>query len=454
MLPSEVCSKSNLNDREGAPFGEASFRQDRHMEPNLDGITLLRYANIFRDRMSGGAEQYLRQLNEGLLAKYRMTILQMYLVPNEAISSKISIQIEKCGHGKIVWIPVQLYSEKLSPLAVLRKLHVLATTKSTSGSVADCSVFSLIQRAIANSCGHLRYSDMILSEVLLDLFVEYRIDLIIFHWLSYDVGTLISHALRHRIPYAVINHFDNSRLGTVRVRRLMARAAAVGGVSNRNVPLELQNRYVNLSDGVDAEFFSPSKVRSNPLPGEFVVLLPSRIVSGKGHLDLLLAVKRLVRAGSDISLVFAGAVESPALKEELECKASIFGIRERITFLGELTQLTLRDWYAQSDVVVLPSSSEGLGRVLLEAQAMGKPVIAYSSGGMPDALVSGKTGFVVKVGDDAALSERLKYLIDNPAERIAMGESGRSFILETFSVQALLARHERFCARVLSEKPA
>ena len=102
------------------------------------------------------------------------------------------------------------------------------------------------------------------------------------------------------------------------------------------------------------------------------------------------------------------------------------------------------------DVVVLPSSSEGLGRVLLEAQAMGKPVIAYESGGMPDALVAHKTGFLVKTGDYLALGERLKYLMNNPEQRFAMGESGRTFISQTFSVSALVARHERFYTKVLS----
>jgi len=292
---------------------------------------------------------------------------------------------------------------------------------------------------------------MILSEDLADLLNEYNVDLIIFHWLSYDVGTLVAKAARRRIPYVIVHHFDNVRLRKARTRRLVKEAAAVGGVSNRNVPMELTGRYVNLSDAVDADFFSPPQSISITRPEGFVVLLPSRIVAGKGHADLLLAVKYLVETGAKLSVVFAGAVESEALVTELEKNASLWGLRDHVLFLGELTSAGLRDWYVGSDVVVLPSSSEGLGRVLLEAQAMGKPVIAYDSGGMPDALVADKTGFLVKAGDHAALGERLKYLIDNPGQRFAMGESGRKFVLEKFAISALIQRHEHLYLKVLSD---
>jgi hypothetical protein len=82
------------------------------MKGELDGITLLRYAHIYRSRTSGGAEQYLWQLNDGLLARSEVTILQMHLATNQEDSSKI--EIEACGCGQIIWIPVYLYHEERS----------------------------------------------------------------------------------------------------------------------------------------------------------------------------------------------------------------------------------------------------------------------------------------------------------------------------------------------------
>jgi glycosyltransferase involved in cell wall biosynthesis len=423
------------------------------METNLDGITLLRYAHIYRNRTSGGAEQYLKQLNDGLLAKNRMTILQMHLVGSDSACSAVQVEVEKRGRGQIIWIPVCSHTEERSVRSLPRRLRVLSASSTLATSTDRRPVLSTVRRALGNSCGHLLYSAMILSEGLADLLDKYIVDLIALHWLSYDVGTLVSTAARRRIPYVIIHHFDNGRLSSARTRRLVKKAAAVGGVSNRNVPPELMDRYVNLSDAVDPDFFSPSQSTPMTRPEGFVVLLTSRIVAGKGHADLLLAVKCLVKTGANLSVVFAGAVESESLMAELEKKASLWGLRDRVLFLGELTSEGLRDWYAGSDVVVLPSSSEGLGRVLLEAQAMGKPVIAYDSGGMPDALVANKTGFLVKTGDHAALGERLKHLIDNPGQRFAMGESGRKFVLKNFSISALIQRHEQLYSRVLSEHP-
>lgn len=294
---------------------------------------------------------------------------------------------------------------------------------------------------------------MILSEVLVDVLNDYRVDLIIFHWLSYDVETLVSYAARRHIPYAIIHHFDNGRLSMAHARQLAKNAAAVGGVSNRNVPHELQSRYVNLSDAVDVDFFSSLKAKPVPRPDSFVVLLPSRIVPGKGHADLLLAVKNLVQAGVNISVMFAGAVESELLVSDLKKNIILWGLGDRVVFLGELTPEGLRDWYAGSEVIVLPSSSEGLGKVLLEAQAMGKPVIAYDSGGTPEALVNNETGFLIRSGDHVGLAERIKRLTDQSTERTTMGESGRKFVLERYSLSSLIDRHQQFYSEALSRVP-
>ena len=419
---------------------------------SLDGITLLRYAHIYRNRTSGGAEQYLKQLNDGLLARHRMTILQMHLVSGESARSTVEVEVETRGRGKIIWVPVCLHHEERSVRSLPRRLRQLVPRRTVATPTDKRSVYSTIRSVLGNSCGHLRYSAMILSEVLVDLLDEYNVDLIILHWLSYDVGTLLSNAARRRIPYAIVHHFDNGRLRTARARRWAEKAVALGGVSNRNVPPHLQDSYVNLSDAVDVDFFSPPQAQTAVRPQGFVVLLPSRIVAGKGHADLLLAAKRCVETGANLSVVFAGAVESELLAAELEKKASLWGLRDRVFFLGQLTPAGLRDWYAASDVVVLPSSSEGLGRVLLEAQAMEKPVIAYASGGVPEAVVTNKTGFLVKTGDQAALADRIKHLLDNPAERLVMGKSGRKFVLEHFSIPALVERHEHFYSKLLSAK--
>lgn len=411
---------------------------------NLDGVTLLRYAHILRHRTSGGVEQYLHHLNDALLANNQLTILQMHLVSINSGYNAVEIEVEKRGRGHIVWIPIFVHSQNRSIGSLPGRLRVLAASSTFRRSTGTVSRFAVLRCALRNRGGHLWYPSMILSETLHEVLDAYKVDLIVLHRLSYDVGGLISLAVQRRIPYAIVHHFDNGGLEERRIRRWLARAAAVGGVSRPKVPLELRDTYVNLSDAVNCDFFSPARATCVTRPDGFVVLLPGRIAEGKGHLDLLLAAERLVRTGVAVSVVFAGAIESEPLMAHLKMRASEWGFADRVIFLGELTSEELRDWYAACDVVTLPSSSEGLPRVLLEAQAMEKPVLAYESGGIPDALVAGQTGYLVKTGDYTALSVQLLYLLNHVQQRQTMGESGRAFVSQQFSLPTLSARHERF----------
>ena len=117
------------------------------METNLDGIILLRYAHIYRNRTSGGAERYLRQLNDGLLAKNRMTILQMHLVPSDSACSTVQVEVMKCGKGQIVWIPVCFHVEERSLRSLPRRLRVLAASRKVLISTGARSIDSTFRRA-------------------------------------------------------------------------------------------------------------------------------------------------------------------------------------------------------------------------------------------------------------------------------------------------------------------
>src|SRR5271157_4276227 len=71
----------------------------------LDGITIMRYAHLYRDRVSGGVEQYLRHLDRGLLQSHRLTVLQMYLIRD---GESALIETESIGLGRILWVPVPI----------------------------------------------------------------------------------------------------------------------------------------------------------------------------------------------------------------------------------------------------------------------------------------------------------------------------------------------------------
>jgi glycosyltransferase involved in cell wall biosynthesis len=422
---------------------------------DLDGITIMRYAHSYRGRTSGGVERYLQNLDHGLLLRHRLNILQMYLTRDDTDED---IDVETVGQGHILWVPVAILQTDSMLVDLPKKIgHIYSRTlrlRQRYGDGRYRAIFSSLRNILRHRGGHLRYRTTLLSDLFSDLLVTQDVDLLVLHWLSYDTDALISRALRARIPFVFVNHFDNKRLSMNRIQRWIPQAAGIGTVSGEGIPNDLRSRCVNLSDAVDAEFFMPEKARPIPLFEHPVVLLPARIGDGKGHRDLLQAGHILIERKIDFILCFAGVVDSEGVYRELLGYIANKGLGERVLILGEKNAQELRDWYERSSIVVLPSHSEGLGRVLLEAQAMKKPVVAYDCGGVREALLQNETGFLLKAGDVQGLADKIAFLLENKVEGQLMGDRGREFVSREFSLPALIRRHESFYLRVLSGKGA
>jgi glycosyltransferase involved in cell wall biosynthesis len=389
----------------------------------LDGLTLFRFSHMWRNESSGGVEAYLRNLNRHLLKRNRMRILQMYLVPE---SGPFDIEIEQVGRGELVWIP-----------SILKSSSGQQTTKA--------------QRLWARLRGRLDPNFLVCHDILFSSLVRYQPSLAVFHWISEDSRTVLDFLNNKRVPFVVINHFQNTRLKRRLIRSQISKALAIGGVSGIDMPVFVRSRFTNLSDGVDTDFFHPGK--AVPLGRKIegpLILLPSRITAEKGHIDAVRAMGWLAMEEVNAFLAFAGRQESPAFTEKLKRVISKEGVQERVIFAGELRPEELRNWYAASGIVVLPSYTEGLGRVLLEAQAMGRPVVAYAVGGVAEAIGQGETGFLVRRGDVEGLAIRLSELLGDQVKRCKMAERGRKFIVERFSLDSLAIRHEKFYAKTLN----
>jgi glycosyltransferase involved in cell wall biosynthesis len=418
----------------------------------LDGITIMRYAHAYRNRTSGGVEQYLRLLNAGLLKRHRMTILQVLLATDE---SDFMIETQDVGVGRIVTVPVPYRLGKSALSDLPKKVSYICRqtfrTCQQEGRAQYGTILSaILQNLLRHRGGHLRYNATILSDRLPKLLDAHQVDLLALHWLSYDVDSLISRAQESNLPFALINHFNNTRFLNPQMQRWTDHAAAIGSVSVKGVPDELRNRCFNLSDAVDIEFFDPIRARPVALPDRPIIFLPARIQVGKGHQDLIEVARILIAKDFAFVLCFAGAVDSAPLSEELGKTAAEAVLEGRILFLGEKNAEEIRDLYARASIVVLPSYSEGLPRVLLEAQAMKKPVVAYDCGGVSEAVLTNRTGFLIKTGDVGALAAAIGSLLEHGEERLRMGEEGREFVSRQFSVAALVRRHEAFYCGALS----
>jgi len=143
----------------------------------------------------------------------------------------------------------------------------------------------------------------------------------------------------------------------------------------------------------------------------------------KGPLYLLKAMEVLWQTNPEIQLVYVGKGE---LEQELKVEASRMGVSEKVSFLGwrddipEIMQVL--------DIFVLPSLNEGMGRVLVEAMAMGKPIVASKVGGIPDLVKDGHNGFLVNPGDANDLFLAIRKLLLDKKMRYEMGNRGRAMV--------------------------
>jgi phosphatidylinositol alpha-1,6-mannosyltransferase len=198
---------------------------------------------------------------------------------------------------------------------------------------------------------------------------------------------------------------------------------------------------------VDTETFVPAADRAIPrdalgLRGYDPVLLTvARIVPRKGIDTLLGILPSLRRRYPNLGYLVVGEGEYRA---ELEKRAGQLGVSGAVRFTGPVTADALVNYYQAADVFVHPNREipetgevEGFGRVFIEAGACGIPVIGGDSGGTPDAIIEGKTGFLVNPTVPGEIEEAIRRLLDNPARREQMGRAGRTLAAERHSYPAV-----------------
>jgi glycosyltransferase involved in cell wall biosynthesis len=161
----------------------------------------------------------------------------------------------------------------------------------------------------------------------------------------------------------------------------------------------------------------------------------ARLCDVKGQRELLQAVARLPEA----RLVLAGRdlEQGGAFQDSLERESEQLGIRERVEFGFHEDVPALLE---SLDVVALPSWTEGLPVVLLEAMAHARPVVATPVGGTPELVVDGETGLLVPPRDPEALAAALRRLLEDPDLARRLGEAGRTRVAERFTAAAQARR--------------
>lgn len=243
-----------------------------------------------------------------------------------------------------------------------------------------------------------------------------------------------------------------SRGGVMRraLRAIVARADAVTAISSdtaaRLAALAPGARVAVIPFGAAVD--APDAPIPRPPADGFALLFVGRLVERKGVRVLLDAVHRLA---ADVTLDVVG--DGPE-RAALAAQAARLGLAARVRFHGTVPAGALAERFARCDALVLPAvvdakgDTEGLGVVLLEALAHGRPVIASDAGGIPDVVRHDDTGVLVPPGDADALAAAIAALAGDPARARRLAESGRAHVARAFSWDSIVERLVRVYADV------
>ena len=204
-----------------------------------------------------------------------------------------------------------------------------------------------------------------------------------------------------------------------------------------------------IPNAVDTDSFSPDRaraeLRSRFAPqGELLLAHVSNFRPVKRTGDVL---RIFAKAAKDLpaSLLMIGDGPDRAAAETL---ARELGIWERVHWLGIVDDTA--PLLASSDLFLLPSENESFGLAALEAMACGLPVIATASGGMPEVIVDGETGYLAPVGDIDALAEGTRRLLEDVPRRSLFAATGRQRVEERFRWDPVISQYEKLYGQLFS----
>lgn len=218
---------------------------------------------------------------------------------------------------------------------------------------------------------------------------------------------------------------------------------AVSGYTARVAEESGVKRVDVIRNGIDTTWWQR---RSAEPAGARVIAYVGRLSREKAPLDFVRVAHRIAAEEPECRFVVAG--EGPE-RAAMETLAREVALGERMEFLGHVESLRLRELYKGIDVLLLTSQTEGLPIAVLEACAMGTPVVATGVGGVPELVVDGQTGLLAPAGDVEGLARAVLRLLREPPLAARLATDARSRVEQQFSLDTMVSRTEAVYARLL-----
>ena len=443
-------------------------------------VVLVRYSASYY--ASSGLSAHLQGLNAVLGSTLNLTTYQIYLDPSETLRLVIIHAREQaeCVHGhpeafKGKTVRLRIASELIDKLRFLKEKNASALMRPIRSIIRVlCSPRNRwLARRVPGIRAKIKLNDRVVDSIR-DIIGEVKSHYPDKHIVYIDhcpyqplVHARLKVATEAGAISAVVYHGGFEQVD----HRLLIETAKqyrFGAVTLTGCPLPLRELIdpkgeglALLQDGIDLMFFDPAKVdhgrfrsRIGVNAGCRILLVPARITYQKGIHDLIDALALLPSSVlSQLMVVFAGQTNNQSYRRWLEKKIKSHHALRTMSFLfiGNLDQVSLRESYRDSDLVVLPSYTEGVPRVLIEAQAMGTPCVATDVGGTRDTVAEKGCVRLVKAKDVASMAKAIEDVLNAPGLCIGDLEHTRQFLATKYDFGVLALRHGRFYRTLCGE---
>lgn len=197
-------------------------------------------------------------------------------------------------------------------------------------------------------------------------------------------------------------------------------------------------KVIHIYHGIDCNHWKQKALRWESAAGQPIRLLTAaRLVEKKGIIYLLRAMRELTKSNYDVRLSIVG--DGP-LYETFNSYIQAYGLGSRVTLLGAMGQESLRAYYGDSDIFILPSvvaadgDRDGLPNVLVESLAVGLPVIATATSAIPELILHGQTGLIISERDARDIADAVIRLSTDTLLYNTLQLAGRKLVRDRFNI--------------------
>ena len=256
---------------------------------------------------------------------------------------------------------------------------------------------------------------------------------------------IVAH-VRQEIEPAKVGRYELDRVeAVIAISKQVEQSLMAGGVSVKNVRIVYSG--IDISEGQLTHDDQAIRQMIGLPNGAVLLGTVANLFPRKGYEVMLRALPAILRAVPTVHYVIVGS-DDHNYADRLKRLAHELKVADRVHIVG--FQDPVQPFLAALDLYVHPALMEGFGIAVVEAMAMGKAVVATTTGGLPEVVAQGETGLLVPPGDVESLAATVVSLLEDRARREQMGICGRARAQERFSLDASVAHVEQLYGEVLA----